>query len=141
MPTLKIHDATLTGDRIGSPTVLTFDDLTETVTVRELLRARIYQEVDEHNRRVRQANAEAQPFQGLVTPSEVERALNGQRTGKVLAKEVDWNKQFDAACEAFDRNGFLVLVDDRQAERLDETIELRANSDVAFVRLTMLVGG
>jgi hypothetical protein len=45
------------------------------------------------------------------------------------------------ACDAFDRNGFRVLVDDRQAASLDEQVTLRAESDVAFVRLTMLVGG
>lgn len=41
----------------------------------------------------------------------------------------------------FERNGFLVLVDGRQVSELDERIELRADSEVEFVKLVPLVGG
>jgi hypothetical protein len=58
-----------------------------------------------------------------------------------VAREIDWQQQFDAACDAFGRNGFFILVDDRQAEALDETITLRAGQPVTFVKLTPLVGG
>ncbi|MEM1010967.1 MAG: hypothetical protein AAGI46_01960 [Planctomycetota bacterium] len=141
MTTLQIHDQTLDGQRDAAPTELTFDGLAETVTVRELIRARVYQEADDHNRRVREANAGAQPYGGLVTPADAERELNGPKHGRLLAKEVDWRKQFDAAIDAFERNGFLILVDDEQLTDLDAAITLGPSTDVAFVRLTMLVGG
>jgi hypothetical protein len=142
MPTLQVRDETLDGRPTeGGGMTLSLDDLAETVTVRELIRARVYQEVDDHNRRVRQANADRVPFSGLVTPTETEQRLNGPGTGKASAKEVDWRKQFDAACEAFKMNGFLVLVDDRQVSDLEDEITLRPETDVAFVKLTMLVGG
>jgi hypothetical protein len=141
MPTLAVQDATLTGEAVGERITLTFDDLTETVTVRELIRARVYQEVDDHNRRVRSANTDAQPFGGLVGPTAAERQLNGPRVGKVMAREVDWNAQYESACDAFERNSFLILVDERQAESLEERITLSAGSQVQFVKLTMLVGG
>ena len=139
--TLTIRDETLTGDPAGDGVELSLDALTERIPARELIRARVYQEADDHNRRVRQSNAEAQPYNGLVTPAAAERQLNGPRQGKVLAREVDWRAQFEAACAAFARNGFLILVDDRQVNDLDDPITLRAGTDVAFVRLTMLVGG
>ena len=140
--TLTIRDETLDGrEAEGGGVRLSLDDLAETVTVRELIRARVYQEVDDHNRRVRTAGDDAQPYNGLVTPTAAERQLNGPRQGKALAREIDWRKSFDAACDAFERNGFLVLVDDRQAESLEERVTLSPSSDVAFVRLTMLVGG
>lgn len=120
---------------------LTLDVLDETITVRELIRSRVYQEVDDHNRRVRAANDGATPYRGLVTPTPAERELNGPRVGAGRQREVDWRKQFDVACEAFERNGFFVLVGDRQAETLDEPIALRAETRVSFVRLTPLVGG
>jgi hypothetical protein len=120
---------------------LTLDVLDETITVRELIRSRVYQEVDEHNRRVRQTGADATPFNGLVTPTPVERQLNPARVGRPIAREIDWKQQFQAACDAFGRNGFFILVDDRQLEELEETVTLRANTTVSFVKLTPLVGG
>ena len=134
---LTIRDETAGGTVTNE---LTLDVLDETITVRELIRGRVYQEVDDHNRRVRAAAESATPYHGLVTPTPDERALNGQRAG-VRAREVDWKKQYDVACDAFERNGFFVLIDDVQAETLDEPIALRATSTVSFVKLTPLVGG
>ena len=137
--TLTIRDETLTGERAGDGLELSLEALTERITARELIRARVYQEADDHNRRVRSGDAAA--YNGLVTPAAAERQLNGPRQGKALAREVDWRAQFEAACAAFARNGFLILVDDKQIGDLDEAITLRAGTDVAFVKLTMLVGG
>ena len=139
--TLTIHDQTLTGQSAGEGFTLSLDELAETITARELIRARVYQEVDDHNRRVRAGDAAGRPYNGLVTPAAAEQQLNGPRQGKVLAREIDWRKQFETACDAFARSGFLILVDDRQVGDLDEPITLRPTTDVAFVKLTMLVGG
>ncbi|WP_327634288.1 hypothetical protein OHB24_30425 [Kribbella sp. NBC_00482] len=56
-------------------------------------------------------------------------------------RHLDWEPQADRAIEAFGRNGFFVLVDDRQVTELDEELELTADSDIRFVRLVQLVGG
>ena len=139
--TLTVRDETITGESAGE---LTLDLLTETLTVRELIRSRVYQEVDDHNRRVRAAGAGAVPYGGLVTPAAAERELNGPRAGRadrVRAKEVDWRAQFDAACLAFERNGFFVLIDDRQAESLEQEFTVRPGMAVSFVKLVPLVGG
>jgi len=135
---LTIRDETGSGKIVNE---LSLDVLDETITVRELIRSRVYQEVDEHNRRVRQANSAATPYNGLVTPGEAEMKLNNGRVGKPAVREIDWKKQFEVACDAFTRNGFFILVDDKQAEELDEPITLRATSTVTFVKLTPLVGG
>ncbi|MFI8289098.1 hypothetical protein EAO71_29805 [Streptomyces sp. ms191] len=45
------------------------------------------------------------------------------------------------AVAAFGRNGFLVLVGDRQVEELDETVELDRDTEVTFLRLVPLAGG
>jgi hypothetical protein len=101
--------------------------------VRELLRARIYQEVQDYNLK------EPEYFRGLVEPSEAERTLNGF---KLRAKrKIDWQEQFRHACEAFERNGFFVLVGDRQATSLDEEFEVKVDTEVSFVKLVPLIGG
>lgn len=143
MPTLTLHDVTLTGRPLGAGVELSLDGLAETVTVRDLIRERVYQEVDDHNRRLRDGGRPAEPFRGLVTPTDAERQLNGPQVGTPpgMAKEVDWRRQFDAACEAFGRNGFLVLIGERQVGGLDDPLTLTPSTRVTFVRLTALVGG
>src|ERR1700710_2595512 len=73
------------------------------VTVAELMRARVHQEVRDHNTR---GAAEAR-YSGLVTPEPAERALNRTR-------RVDAEAQTAVALRAFERGHVLLLVDDRQ---------------------------
>lgn len=128
--TVTIFDETLPGAKTKR---LTLDCLTEKMTVREIIRARIYQEVQDYNQRQQEF------FPGLVQPSEAERTLNGFRMKK--PRPLDWEAQYAIALESFGRNGFIVLVNDRQAESLDEAFVVAADAEVSFVRLTPLVGG
>lgn len=131
MPTtLTIHDETTSGQKTNT---FTLDCLTERMTVRELLRARIYQEVQDYNQK------EPEYFRGLVEPAEAERTLNGYKLRQ--RRKIDWQEQYKRAAEAFERNGFFVLVGDRQAETLDEEFEVKADTELSFVKLVPLVGG
>jgi hypothetical protein len=103
------------------------------MTVRELIRARIYQEVRDYNQ------AQPEYFRGLVQPTEAEQVLNGYKLGP--RREIDWEQQFQRALEAFGRNGFFVLVGDKQAESLDQEFEVKVDTEVSFVKLVPLVGG
>lgn len=109
---------------------------TERITVRELIHERVYQEVQDRELAARVRHV-------LVKPQETELALNGfARPGpEPRRREIDWKKQAEVACEAFERNGFFILVGDRQCEGLDETVEIPAGTQVSFVKLTPLVGG
>jgi hypothetical protein len=129
--TLTIADQTAAGLTTGE-TVVEF--LTETITVRELIRARVWQEVDDFNRR------QPDQFRGLVQPAETEERLNGPRDARPR-RTVDFKAQFETAVTAFARNGFFILVDDNQLDDLDEVITLRPGTQVSFVKLTPLVGG
>jgi hypothetical protein len=131
--TVMIRDETATGQTVHS-FPLEFES--ESITVRELIRERVYQEVSEYNFRSRREDG---VFRGLVQPTDTERALNGFRVPK--GRDIDWEKQFAQAIDAFGRNGFFIIVDDRQAEALDETIVIRPSTQVSFVKLTPLVGG
>jgi hypothetical protein len=130
MPTITILDQAIAG---GSVDELTLDILAERLTVRELIRSRVYQEVEDYNRK------RPETFRGLVRPTDAEQTLNGVKLRR--GRDIDWKDQFNKACEAFERNGFFVLVDDRQAESLDEEIELTPATRVRFVKLVPLVGG
>ena len=131
MPTtITVRDETASGQSAGE-TVIEF--LTETITVRELIRGRVYQEVQDYNRR------QPEIFRGLVQPTDAEKALNGYKLKE--RRQIDWKKQFEKACDAFERNGFFILVGDKQAEELDEQITLTPTQPVSFVKLMPLVGG
>jgi hypothetical protein len=109
------------------------DLLAERVTARELIRGRVYQEVAEYNART------PGHFRGLVQPAEAERVLNGYRVGE--GRQIDWEAQFAKAVAAFERNGFILLVDDRQLINLDDEVVVRPGTEVSFLRLVPLVGG
>lgn len=136
--TLTIRDETASGQTLHT---FTLADLTERLTVRELLRARIWQEVQDHNRATADTatNPAGHVFRGLVQPTDTERTLNGFKFSK--PRVLDWEEQFRRACEGFERNGFFVLVGDRQATTLDEEFVVLADTEVAFVKLVPLVGG
>jgi len=116
---------------------LSLELLTEELTVRELIRSRIYQEVQDFNRR--QADGKFERFRGLVEPTETEIMLNGYEIK--TPRQIDWKTQFEKACEAFERNRILILLNDRQLTDLEETITLTQTSSVVFLKLVPLVGG
>lgn len=130
MPTLTLYDETASGDRTPG---ISLDFLTDRITVRELIRKRVYEEVQEFNLK------QPEHFRGLVQPTDAERVLNGYKLRQ--HRKVDWEQQYARAIEAFQRNGFLILVDDRQAESLDQELEIRLDTQISFLRLVPLVGG
>ena len=136
MAALAVRDETTSGT-ISRRFTLEFP--TERVTVRALIRERVYQEVDDFNRRQREGKSGPAAFQGLVQPTDAEVALNGFKVKK--GREIDWKKQFEKACEAYERNQVLVLVGDKQTGGLEEVIEIGRGTEVTFLRLVMLVGG
>jgi hypothetical protein len=127
---VAVFDETPTGETTSE---LTLEFLTERVTVRELIRSRVYQEVQDYN------VACAGVFHGLIQPSEAEPLRHGYRLRP--GHSIDWERQYEQALKAFRGNGVIILVDDRQVEELDEEIELRTDTRVAFLRLVPLVGG
>lgn len=130
MTTLTVRDETTAGETTGE---LVLEFLTERITVRELIRSRVYQEVKDHN------TAPRGTFRGLVQPTDAERTLNGFTMKQ--PRQVDWNAQYEKAVEAFEGHRILVLVDDRQAESLDDEIVIQPSTQVSFLKLTPLVGG
>jgi hypothetical protein len=133
--TLTIRDETAAGD-VYSELPLEFPS--ERITVRELIRERVYQEVQDFNQKDQE-----RVFRGLVQPTDTERVLNGRQPEYRFKtrRAIEWKPQFEKALEAFSRNGFFILIDDRQADSLDQEYTVNPRTQVSFVKLTMLVGG
>ena len=134
---LIIRDDDGTG-RIFNELELKFDRLE--VTIRDIIVERVYAEVTLYNKK-----AEQYRF-SLVQPKSDEMMLNqgskrqNQRANK-QPKYIDAEKQVAVALAAFESNGFFILVDDQQAETLDQEVHITAETLINFIKLTPLVGG
>jgi hypothetical protein len=128
--TLTVRDESTAGDTLNE---FVLDFLTERITVRELIRSRVYQEVQDYNLR------QPERFKGLVQPTDTEATPNGFKMKK--PRQIDWKAQFEKALEAFEANRVLILVNERQVESLEEEIIVGPGTSVSFLKLTMLVGG
>jgi hypothetical protein len=128
--TITIHDENSSGQKLNT---FTLDCLTERMTVRELIRARVFQEVQDYNLQ--------QPafFRGLVQPTGAESVLNGYKLRK--KRKIDFQEQYEHALSAFERNGFFVIVGDTQADDLDDAFDVKVDTEISFVKLVPLVGG
>lgn len=104
-----------------------------TVTIKDVIEARVRQEVERYNQKL------PDYYNGLIEPNDAEKTINGykQRTKKTI----DAEKQVYVALDAFQKNGFFVLVDNQQCTELEQTVQLTSNTHIAFVKLTPLVGG
>lgn len=123
-------------DESGSGRVagaLTLDGVDERISLRDLVCTRVREEVARYN------SQQGDIFAGLVMPQGAEPTRDGFRMP--ARRVIDWEQQADRAVRAFTKNGFFVLVGDRQVTDLDEELHLTADSDIRFIRLVQLVGG
>ena len=130
MKNLTIRDESMTGHLLNE---LVLQVENETINLEDLIRARVFAEVEQYNRK------KSEIYSGLVQPEETERVLNGFRMKKKRA--IDPEKQYYVALDAFQKNGFFILVDDYQVDDLQEEILVDDTTKVSFVRLTPMVGG
>src|ERR1700733_1774765 len=84
---------------------VTLDGINPCITVRDLIRTRVREEVARYNA-APAANADI--FHGGVIREGAEPIPNGFRMPR--RRHVDWEEQADKALHAFERNGFFVLV-------------------------------
>lgn len=127
---LRICDETISRQQLQE---ITLRLASERLTVRDLIRARVKEEVRLHNAKG------SEVFQGLVQPTGTEKILNGYRVKK--GRQLDPDKQLDAAEKAFHHNGFIMFVDDGQVETLDDEVVITPDTRVSFIKLVPLVGG
>lgn len=146
---LKLYDKTL-----GSQRKLTCELklVSERISARELIGKRIDAEAAEIEKQLisgeigSTTNRAATSY--LVVPGFIETILNGGRnygvarkTNHSLPKRVNTVLQKHTACEAFQKNQFLILFDDRQVTALDDQLTVTESSAATFIKLIPLVGG
>lgn len=138
------YEETLLGERVAGAT-LNFP--TTQITLRELIRARVYEETRTHNRRVQETEETLRAgIEANTSLSEIEKQLNGNNlpkraVGVAKLKRLEWEEQFELAIRDFERNRFFVIVGDHQVEALDSPIQLGVGTEITFLKLIPLAGG
>ena len=130
MATVSFVDETTAGARSGARHL---EIIEESLPLREVIRRRVFQDVAEHNA------PGGDVISGLVHPTGTERGPRGYRLRE--PRRIDAEQQAQRALEAFSRNGFVVLVDDRQVADLDAVVTMTAGTQITFLKLVPLVGG
>jgi hypothetical protein len=137
MTTLQLDVETrISGGFLGAPSRLVLEyPLEETINIADLIRLK----VEEEARRLAAMQTMAQ------RPAEVGLGREYQDLG-VLAlapapQLIDLEAEVQKAQQAFAAGRFLILVDGRRYTQLDESVTLKPQSAVKFVRLMPLTGG
>jgi hypothetical protein len=128
--TLTVKDENFSG-KVLHQVLVGFDS--ETVSVKDIIEARVRGEVETYNKRL------PDYYNGLIEPTDAEKTINGYKLR--IKKPIDGEKQVYVALDAFQKNGFFVLVDNQQCTSLDQPVQLTADTHISFVKLTPLVGG
>jgi hypothetical protein len=132
MQTIVFQDETVSGDILRTIEIMVENEM---MMVRDLIAARVRKEVETYN-------AQAQEyFQGLIQPSDAEATLNGYTYKMRNKRHVDPEKQVFVAWDAFQKNRFFIMIDNKQVADLDEAILVEVSTKVSFLRLMPLVGG
>lgn len=105
----------------------------EWVSVREIVAARVIQEVEAYNQKV------TSTLSSFIQRRSAERLLK-EEGRKEKKREVDAEKQVYIALEAFYGNGYFVLINSVQAESLDQLVQINPQTVVSFLQLAPLVG-
>lgn len=131
---LTVRDETAAGQSLYEVAI---EFLTERITVKDLVRERVRQEVQHFNRK------RSEEFQGLVQPTGAEMVLNGRTTAFRMQKHrpLDVDEQVERALEGFTNNSYFILINDNQADSLEQEFSICPTTRVSFVKLIPLVGG
>lgn len=122
--------------------------LEERMTVAELIRRTVEEQVREllARRRIDAQQVRRALDRQYLTPEEIARqaqegAVRLPSARAVRVPEIDPAAEAQKALRAFEAGAYLVLVDGRQVERLDETVTFAPGTRVTFLRLMPLAGG
>lgn len=128
---LTLKDTTLTGDILNQIKIAVKNERT---TVKDLIAARVEAEVEAYNDKL------PEYFNGLIQPTNAEKTLNGFKL-RNRKQTIDIEKQVLIAWDAFQKNGYFILIDEEQVEDLEQEVLVSKTTEISFVKLTQLVGG
>jgi hypothetical protein len=113
------------------------------ISVRELIRERVRLELErlQETRRARPKAVELMPVECRLNDPPRPQTISGLLVDGTRHDDPSIDRHVALAEGGFTRGRYYILVDNRQAESLDEEVELAATAEVTFLLLTPLKGG
>lgn len=108
------------------------------VTVKDLLIETVKIMVSRYNRKLEQGEALT-----VLTQKEIEdTSVSGKISFGISygEKKPDLEKSIRTALECFEDGLVVVFADGKQLEKLDEALNIKENSEITFIRMTLLAG-
>lgn len=120
---------------------LSFDLLTENlgISLKNLLIQIIRAEVEGFRTRQQQRQLISVLSQEAINQAALEGKI--EMGGEKYQQEISQQEAIDRALQAFEDGFYYIFIDDQQIEGLEETVLLKENSKILFLRLVPLVGG
>jgi len=127
---LIIHDEDVRGNR--SHTIRVINE-SNTLTVRGIIELRIENEISRFNLQ--------RPvcFFSFVQPNDSEITPRGYRLRE--HRKIDWQAQFQAAVEAFEKKSFIINANGKDVVSLDEVVNIDDNTEIVMIRFMEIVAG
>ena len=127
---IVIHDEDVRGNRFHT---LRINAENDEVSIRGLIKLRIETEIGRFNMQ--------RPvcFFCLVQPENSEVTPRGFRLKE--HREINWQTQFKVAQQAFEKKHFIVNVNGKDVQSLDDTIKLDQAIEVIMIKCMDIVGG
>jgi hypothetical protein len=135
--TLKVIDTHLGSGTQRRNVGLDLRLASERVSAREIIRSRVAAEVEEIKLRKQRSG-----HSYIIARAASERELNViGADGRGEAASVDVEAEIAKAVAAFSRRRFIMLLDEREIDDLDQMVGVRPDSEVVFLHLMPLKGG
>lgn len=122
--------------------VVALDILDHDITAAELIRRTVEEQIRELLVSYRLDAAQAQ--RALNRLYLIEQEIQAQEAGgriRYAPLQIDSAVEVRRALRAFEKGAYLLVVDGRRVQRLDERLTFRPGCRVTFLRLTPLIGG
>jgi hypothetical protein len=151
MQSIEIHCRSLHAPQSEAtmPTI-TLNLLNEDISVAELIQRSVEEQIrellvsyklqtEQARRALNRLYLTEQEIQAQVATGMIRYAPKQQ--SEAAMPEIDSAAEVSRALRAFEQGAYLVVVDGRRVERLDERLTFRPGCRVTFLRLTPLIGG
>ncbi|HBO43078.1 MAG TPA: hypothetical protein DD670_03920 [Planctomycetaceae bacterium] len=110
------------------------------ITLRDLIDHVVREEVAAFQKRQRDRLTFRVLTAGQISEG-VERGKVESGGSEIQPQDVDPNAAVGTAIQAFEDGLYFAVIDERQAEDLDRQVFLQPDSQITFIRLTLLSGG
>ncbi|MGG1675743.1 hypothetical protein ACIFOT_08315 [Neobacillus sp. NRS-1170] len=109
-------------------------------TLRELITQVVTENVETFNNKA--SNPET-PLINFLSNSDIEQQAQAGKVGFQILyndKKADLTRAIETAIQAFEDGLYRVFINDEEAEQLDTPLDITEDTEVVFIRLTMLTG-